>query len=145
MEYLERGVIRFMCEKGGKYRVGKTVEECWDSYFFYNKEKPDKEEFIKKVNEYMLICMMDDVRTKRNELLNESDWTQMNDVKLEDDAAWKIYRQALRDLPSVVDLEKIVYPLKPGESIINLSIIQPDEDQNNQEVRQAAAAETFIK
>jgi len=28
---------------------------------------------------------------------------------------------------------------------LNLSIIQPNEDQNNQEVRQAAAAETFIK
>ena len=119
MNCLERAANRFLSENGGKYSVGKTVEECWDSYFFYNEEKPDKEEFIKKVNEYMLICMMDDVRTKRNKLLNESDWTQMNDVKLEDDVEWKSYRQALRDLPSVVDIQKVVYPLKPGEKVEN--------------------------
>jgi len=42
----------------------------------------------------------------------------MNDVKLSNDAEWKLYRQALRDLPSSVDLEKPVYPLfKAKESV----------------------------
>ena len=39
-------------------------------------------------------------RSQRNALLVETDWTQSRDVVLTNDAAWKTYRQALRDLPS---------------------------------------------
>lgn len=40
-------------------------------------------------------------RRERNARLASSDWTQLPDVKLSKDqaAAWKAYRQALRDLP----------------------------------------------
>jgi hypothetical protein len=116
--YLERAVRRFInqygVEGGGKYQTAETIEECYETLDIY-KEKPDIQFFTKKVNEYLHIVKMEDVRTKRDELLSMSDWTQMNDVKLEDDAAWKVYRQALRDLPSSVDIEKPVYPQKPGE------------------------------
>lgn len=37
------------------------------------------------------------VRTKRNKLLAESDWTQVADAPV-DQAAWATYRQALRDI-----------------------------------------------
>ena len=40
-------------------------------------------------------------RDSRNRKLNQSDWTQSRDVSLSNDAAWKTYRQALRDLPEV--------------------------------------------
>jgi hypothetical protein len=117
---LERSVNRFISVHGydgqGKYQTAKTIEECYETLDLY-KEKPDIEFFTEKVNEYLLIVKMEKIRKKRDELLSTSDWTQMNDVKLEDDAAWKAYRQSLRDLPSVVDLEKIVYPLKPGEKV----------------------------
>lgn len=41
-------------------------------------------------------------RVKRNILLGQSDWTQMNDSPLsnEDKTAWATYRQNLRDLPT---------------------------------------------
>ena len=118
-ECLDDSVSRFIVEDAGgsgRLRIHETIEECFDAWSQLNKiENPDKEEFIKKVSEYCVIYATNEMRTKRNELLVASDWTQMNDVKLEDDAAWKVYRQALRDLPSSVDVEKPVYPLKPGE------------------------------
>lgn len=39
------------------------------------------------------------VRRLRNSLLNQSDWTQVADAPI-DQAAWAIYRQALRDIPN---------------------------------------------
>ena len=45
------------------------------------------------------------LRTQRNVLLAESDWTQMSDSPLTDSkkTEWATYRQTLRDLPSQVD------------------------------------------
>jgi len=42
------------------------------------------------------------LRTERNALLAESDWTQYNDSPLTDEAKaeWATYRQELRDLPA---------------------------------------------
>ncbi len=37
------------------------------------------------------------IRQRRNELLKESDWTQVADVPV-DKVAWAVYRQALRDI-----------------------------------------------
>lgn len=44
-----------------------------------------------------------ELRRKRHQLLTESDWTQFADVKLspEKKDAWALYRQNLRDLPSI--------------------------------------------
>ena len=45
------------------------------------------------------------LRTKRNELLVSSDWTQGADSPLDDEAkdAWATYRQELRNLPATTD------------------------------------------
>ena len=40
----------------------------------------------------------------RNKKLAESDWTQFNDVELDDKEEWKTYRQSLRDLPANVEI-----------------------------------------
>ena len=40
------------------------------------------------------------LRLERNRLLTACDWTQSRDLTLSNDADWKTYRQALRDLPS---------------------------------------------
>lgn len=40
------------------------------------------------------------MRKERNRLLQESDWTQLDDAPV-DKNAWAIYRQALRDLPTI--------------------------------------------
>jgi hypothetical protein len=46
-------------------------------------------------------------RTKRDQLLSQSDWTQMSDVPLENKEAWATYRQVLRDVP-----EQAGFPLE---------------------------------
>lgn len=59
--------------------------------------------------------IMEGVRVTRNNLLKESDWTQFPDSPLSSDKRieWAAYRQALRDLPSTVDLSNVVFPTKP--------------------------------
>jgi hypothetical protein len=55
----------------------------------------------------------DRIRNKRNYLLSESDWTQVADAP-GDKAAWAIYRQALRDLPSTgSDPDALTWPTSP--------------------------------
>lgn len=59
---------------------------------------------------------MQTVRAVRDKLLLESDWTQMaTDAQLSDSKKeeWATYRQSLRDLPSTVDINNIIYPTKP--------------------------------
>ena len=73
---------------------------------------------------------MKQLREMRDKLLAESDWTQSRDVTLSNDADWKTYRQALRDLPSTassdfinqvitatsapVDMSSVTFPTKPS-------------------------------
>jgi len=56
------------------------------------------------------------LREKRNNLLAETDWMAFKDVTLP--AAWKTYRQALRDLTTGLDtVEKVnavTWPTKPS-------------------------------
>ena len=48
------------------------------------------------------------LRAERNALLAASDWTQLPDAPTANAAAWKVYRQALRDLP-----QQTTYPNAP--------------------------------
>ena len=67
------------------------------------------------------------LRIKRDSLLSQSDWTQGSDSPLSDSkkAEWKIYRQALRDLPKtanpklddtkfLLDNSSVTFPTKPS-------------------------------
>ena len=54
------------------------------------------------------------VRQTRNELLKESDWTQVLDAPV-DKEAWTTYIQALRDITGHTDFPyNIEYPVKPA-------------------------------
>ena len=59
------------------------------------------------------------IRLQRNELLKESDWTQVNDCPLSDSKKqeWATYRQSLRDLPStqqsVNNIADVIFPSIP--------------------------------
>lgn len=60
------------------------------------------------------------IRNQRNDLLLESDWTQLLDSPLSQEKSneWKIYRQQLRDFPQTFDIinwENNSWPLKPSE------------------------------
>ena len=62
------------------------------------------------------------LRSKRNQLLAETDWVTLKALDLSNDGlgiqlpqVWMDYRQALRDLPAnTVDPANPVWPVKPG-------------------------------
>jgi hypothetical protein len=49
------------------------------------------------------------VRTQRNQMLKDSDWTQLSDSPV-DKAAWATYRQALRDITQQADPFNFTWP-----------------------------------
>lgn len=53
------------------------------------------------------------VRTQRNELLSECDWTQLADIPTETKELWQTYRQTLRDITSQSNPFSINWPVKP--------------------------------
>lgn len=54
------------------------------------------------------------LRRERNALLTASDWTVLSDSPTST-AAWKVYRQALRDLPAnTTDPLNVVWPVPPA-------------------------------
>ena len=59
------------------------------------------------------------IRNMRNGLLEESDWTQLNDSPLSDSKKqeWATYRQELRDLPSLYqsanNIADVIFPSTP--------------------------------
>jgi ribosomal protein L35 len=55
--------------------------------------------------------LLANLRTERNRLLTETDWTANSDVTMSEEMA--TYRQALRDLPETVDIYNPVFPDKP--------------------------------
>ena len=59
----------------------------------------------------------------RNRLLNVSDWTQAADSQLSDSdkAAWKTYRQALRDLTSTANPKLVDCPGSPRHGGLDFS------------------------
>lgn len=53
------------------------------------------------------------IRTERNKILFDSDWTQVADAPV-DQAAWATYRQALRDVPAQEGFPNTVdWPTQP--------------------------------
>lgn len=62
-----------------------------------------------------LHVVLNNIRCTRNMLLAECDYSQLADAMLtpEQHTAYLMYRQALRDLPSVCDPYNPVYPTKP--------------------------------
>lgn len=67
--------------------------------------------------------ILEDVRAKRDQLLKDSDFTQVADAPYttQEKEDWATYRQALRDLPASLNLtnigsvEDVQFPAKPGE------------------------------
>jgi hypothetical protein len=55
------------------------------------------------------------VRTQRDNLLKQSDWTQLSDVELtaEKKSEWATYRQELRDITNSPEFPNVVFPTQP--------------------------------
>ena len=76
--------------------AGSVVSGKWQRFTLRNKTDAEK---------------LSEVRTKRNDLLLETDYFALSDVTMSSDMT--TYRQKLRDMPATVDLTDIVYPTKP--------------------------------
>ena len=81
--------------------------------------KPTKriltQEEIDKKNQDKITKEWSDVRTQRNYLLSECDWTQISDAPITDEnkQQWKIYRQDLRDITNASTPQQVVWPPQP--------------------------------
>ena len=65
-----------------------------------SKTKPTEAEINAKISELDAAESMRLLRKERNSLLNNTDWTQNDDVPTETQTKWQTYRQQLRDLPA---------------------------------------------
>lgn len=90
-----------------------TMQESLSPYYDFAKEKVEEGSPLQQDNvwvqswniiplnleevEERLIGQSESIRIKRNQLLNECDWTQVLDAPV-DQVIWAIYRQALRDI-----------------------------------------------
>ena len=76
--------------------------------------EPTTEEIQKKYDELRAAQPLNEVRAVRNMKLAETDWTQNRDVTLSNDADWKTYRQALRDITKTYKtLDTVKWPTEP--------------------------------
>jgi hypothetical protein len=55
----------------------------------------------------------EEIRLIRNELLKESDWTQLSDVSQTIKDLWTVYRQELRNITNQENPFNIEWPVKP--------------------------------
>lgn len=66
--------------------------------------------------EQRIMASSNDVRMERNDLLTQTDWTQMPDVNMEESkkSEWRTYRQSLRDMTQQEGFPwNISWPVKP--------------------------------
>jgi hypothetical protein len=81
--------------------------------------KPSEEEIQTKIAELEAAEPLRQLREQRNQLLQQSDWMANSDVTMSEE--WRVYRQALRDLPNTQtpsldengQLTNITWPEKP--------------------------------
>ena len=77
--------------------------------------KPSKEAYDEAFTRYLNIELFKVLREQRNKKLTESDFMMLSDYPKEDIEEWKVYRQALRDLPSITeDPENPNWPTPPN-------------------------------
>jgi len=92
---------------------------------FWNDSRPQptEEEIQAKIAELEAAEPLRQLRIKRNQLLQQTDWRATVDYPNPDKQAWLDYRQALRDLPETADpqldengqLTNVIWPLSPEE------------------------------
>ena len=86
--------------------------------------KPTWDEIDAKVASLNTAEPMRLLRVERDARLTACDWTQSRDITLSNDADWKTYRKALRDLPASaspkldskyeLDLTSVTLPTEPS-------------------------------
>ena len=80
-----------------------------------DKPQPTKEQ-LESITEYINPYAESEIRSKRDQLITETDWTQLDDTSITQDtkAKYKEYRQALRDITKQAGFpHDVVFPEKP--------------------------------
>ena len=76
-----------------------------------------KEQILAIIPQVELDIALDNLRSKRNKLLADSDYIVLADSPVNDKANWLTYRQSLRDLTeglsTVEQVNSVVFPTKP--------------------------------
>ena len=76
-----------------------------------------KEQILAIIPQVELDMALDNLRSKRNKLLADSDYIVLADSPVNDKANWLTYRQSLRDLTegltTVADVNAVVFPNRP--------------------------------
>ena len=93
-------------------------------WYSENKLKITEEEIQAKIAELEASEPLRLLRIQRNRILQESDWRDLPSYPGTDQAEWRTYRQALRDLtntetPALNDNGELInvnWPVPPGES-----------------------------
>ena len=81
----------------------------------------EKQQKIKNEENYLLYqhqTYLDSIRIERNKKLQDSDWTQLEEIRsirdMEWIEKWRVYRQKLRDIPNNFNYETFVWPEVPN-------------------------------
>jgi len=93
----------------------------WDgSEFFHVGTPPNRHAIYNGTDwEWDADAFMSDIKVLRNRKIAATDWTQTADAPLTDEqvAAYRLYRQSLRDFPATLDnpssLDELEWPVKP--------------------------------
>jgi hypothetical protein len=112
MSALRPGLLWKMYEENNPIPENKLENVLWESSDVVTPTMSEIEEYYNNVFKPNLLIAK--LRKKRDIKLGLSDWTQTNDIIMENEEEWKVYRQALRDIPSTTeDPENPVWPEPP--------------------------------
>mgnify|MGYP000237175348 CR=1 FL=1 len=122
MKYKDRHALESLCLGAQWVLIGKNLNWLDDSR---NDAftKPTWDEIDAEVTRLNAAEPMRLLRVERDARLTACDWTQSRDITLSNDADWKTYRQALRDLPvsaspkldsnGDLDMTSVTFPTEP--------------------------------
>ena len=85
--------------------------------FMGDTQAPTHEEVIARIPDAIANKNLGELKSRRNYLLSNCDWTVGQDSPLSDakKEEWKVYRQSLRDITETYStLEEVVWPTEPS-------------------------------
>ena len=120
-------------------RMWTLMENSYESIVWDENDhlpRPTKEEAEMKLQELEAEEPWKRLRTTRNSTLSETDWSQTNDIGLENEEEWLAYRQALRDLPvNTEDPTNPVWPEQPQVKIVQGKNIRTELSDTKEELQ----------
>ena len=143
---VDEAVSFFTNERVSKMKTESTDDwhiKVWDTLII--NEKPPKEEFEAKLQELINAQPLKEFRQERNKRLTECDWVTLKAYSTDTPVPeeWKVYMQALRDLPSVTeDPANPVWPTRPDE-VVNTETVT--ETSNTETVTETSNTETVTE